>query len=79
MNNLTELAQILLPSLIVFSLVYLGLVFTIANKQLSKAKEDHKLIKALSKCPPHEYSYISTRDGEYLQCIKCNFVPKDNA
>jgi hypothetical protein len=79
MNDLTQLTHILLGSLIALSLIYFGVVLVIANKHLSKAKEDEKFIKIIDKCPPHSYTYFGTRDGEYLQCTKCNFIPKDSA
>jgi hypothetical protein len=29
-----------------------------------------------TKCPPHVYSYVFTINGEYLQCVQCNFIPE---
>lgn len=28
-----------------------------------------------SNCPPHKYSCAITKDGEYLECVDCNFIP----
>ena len=34
---------------------------------------DYKLLN--NNCPPHKYGNMLTQNGEYLQCVECNFIP----